>query len=133
MRGEVTHPPIFKQKQNQKKMYKVRKADKTGLRINESYEGETIEQKIERIVNNKEPITDGAPLIYTERKNGVQPEYDIRTDRFDIAIDAMDKVAKTYKARREERIKERENAKVVKMDQEGKQKDAGTADNTSDK
>ena len=28
----------------------------------EIYEGETIEQKVNRIVNNNEPITDGAPL-----------------------------------------------------------------------
>ena len=58
----------------------------------EIYEGETIEQKVNRIVNNNEPITDGAPIIFTERKDGVLPEYDIRTDRWDIAITAMDKV-----------------------------------------
>lgn len=93
------------------KMYKASKAPKTTLKRNTSYKGETIEQKIHRIVNNKEPIKDGAPLIYTERKNGVLPEYDIRTDRFDIAIDAMDKVAASYKAKREQRIKEREAKK----------------------
>ena len=53
-----------------------------------TYEGETIEAKVNRIVNNGEPITDGTPIIYTERKDGVLPEYDIRTDRWDIAIDA---------------------------------------------
>ena len=40
----------------------------TDLIINTSVEGETIEMKIERTTVNKEPITDGAPLIYTERK-----------------------------------------------------------------
>ena len=30
-------------------------------------EGETIETKVARIVQNKEPITDGAPMIYTEK------------------------------------------------------------------
>ena len=39
----------------------------------EIYEGETIEQKVNRIVNNNEPITDGAPIIFTERKDGVLP------------------------------------------------------------
>ena len=29
----------------------------------ETFEGETIEEKVERIVTNKEPITDGAPMI----------------------------------------------------------------------
>ena len=27
-----------------------------------------------------------------ERKDGVQPEFDIRTDRFEVAIDAIDKI-----------------------------------------
>ena len=67
----------------------------------EIYEGETIEQKVNRIVNNNEPITDGAPIIFTERKDGVLPEYDIRTDRWDIAITAMDKVNTDRIARRE--------------------------------
>lgn len=82
-------------------MYKKQQIPKTTIKVNESYEGERIEEKIQRIVNNKEPITDGAPLIYTERKHGVQPAYDIRTDRFEIAVDAMDKITKSHLARRE--------------------------------
>lgn len=54
------------------------------------YEGETIEAKVRRIVDSKEPITDGAPIIYTEKKDGVLPQFDIRTDRWDMAIIAMD-------------------------------------------
>lgn len=90
-------------------MYKTPKHTKTQFSINNSTEGETIEQKIERIVNNKEPIKDGAPLVYTERNKGILPEYNIRTDRFEIAIDAMDKVSKSIQARRENRQKEQEN------------------------
>lgn len=70
------------------------------LRVNKSTEGETIEQKCERIESNKEPITDGAPIIYTERGSGVAPEYDIRTDRFEVALDAMDTVSKAETAKR---------------------------------
>ena len=33
----------------------------------EIYEGETIEEKVARIVQTKEPITDTAPIIYTEK------------------------------------------------------------------
>ena len=84
-------------------MYKQNKFNKGTLKGIKTYEGETIEQKINRITNNKEPIKDGAPLIYTERKNGVQAQYDIRTDRFEIAVEAMDKVSKTHRAKREER------------------------------
>ena len=64
--------------------------------------------KMERIVNNKEPIKDGAPIIYTERKHGVAPQYNIRTDRFEIALDAADNIAKSYMARRENRGKNEE-------------------------
>ena len=32
------------------------------------------------------------PTINTEKKDGVQPEFDIRTDRFEVAIDAIDKI-----------------------------------------
>ena len=92
-------------------MYKQNKPAKTSLQVNNSYIGERLEQKIERIIQNKEPIKDGAPLIYTDRKDGVQPDYDIRTDRFEVAVDAMDKVAKTKLAQREERHK----AKVVEL------------------
>lgn len=86
-------------------MYKYNKIQATTINRNTSYQGERIEEKINRIVNNKEPITDGAPLIYTERKHGVQPEYNPKTDRFEIAIDAMDKVTKAHLAKREQNIK----------------------------
>lgn len=87
---------------------------KTTLRVNEAIEGETIEQKVERVTINKEPIKDGAPLIYTERKDGVQAGYDIRTDRFDVAIDAMDYVARSVQAKRDNNAK----MKIVKEDSE---------------
>ena len=65
--------------------------------------GETIEQKVERVVNNGEPIEDGAPNVYTERKHGVMAEHDIRTDRWEVATDAMDAVQKSTKAQREKK------------------------------
>lgn len=74
-------------------MYKRNNVNKTSLSINKSYEGETIEQKVERITLNKEPIKDAAPLIYTEKHEGVLPGYDIRHSKWDIAVDAMDKGA----------------------------------------
>ena len=76
---------------------------RTLISVNQSMIGEPLQTKIERIVINKEPIKDGAPLLYTERKDGVLPGFDIRTDRFEIAIDAMDKVSKAKIAKREAR------------------------------
>ena len=73
----------------------------TNVQRNISTIGERLETKLDRIVNNKEPIKDGAPLIYTERKEGVRASTNIKTDRWEVAVDATDKIAKSYAARRE--------------------------------
>ena len=78
---------------------------KSQLKSNEVYEGETIETKVSRIVNEKAPIEDGAPIIFTDRSDGILPAYDIRTDRWDLAINAMDAVNKAKIAKREEFMK----------------------------
>lgn len=82
-------------------MYKKVKYLKSSMQVSNVYEGETIEEKIRRVVNNKEPITDGAPIVHTERKDGVRPEFDIRTDRFDLAIQATDIISASRVANRE--------------------------------
>lgn len=91
-------------------MFKTQPRTKTTIKVNKGYPGETIEKKVARILNNKEPIKDGAPLIYTERKEGVKPSYNIRTDRFEIAVEAMQGVSKAHIAKREER------AKIIEME-----------------
>lgn len=63
------------------------------IKTNYEYQiGESIETKVKRITENNEPITDGAPIIYTSREDGVLPAYNIRTDRWDVAQQAMDAV-----------------------------------------
>lgn len=114
-------PAIFNNRINNKKMYKYKTPTPTTLRVNKGYVGESIEQKINRIVNNKEPITDGAPLIYTERKDGVVASTNIRTDRFEVAVEAMDKVQKAKIAQREERQKS-----VGEQGKEGMEKESKT-------
>lgn len=59
-----------------------------------TYEAESQVQKLRRITENKEPIKDEAPTIYTPKSKGVMPEYDIRTDRFEIAREALEKAGK---------------------------------------
>lgn len=59
----------------------------------EFQEGESIERKVQRIVGNNEPITDGAPIIYTKREDGVLPGFNIRTDRWEIAQETMNAIA----------------------------------------
>lgn len=101
-------------------MYKQTLRKQTTIKANESIQGEPIEAKIRRIVNNKEPITDNAPIVYTERKDGVQPAYDIRTDRWEVALDAMDKVSKTHRAKREERHKAKDEKPADDMGKQAK-------------
>lgn len=91
-----------------------------------AYEGETIENKVQRIVLNNEPIEDGAEIIYTEKKYGVLPQYNIRTDKWEIAQAAMDlaqqqRIAKsngTYEAWH----KENDNKKDKKDDADNTEK-----------
>ena len=78
--------------------------------------GETIEQKVERLVHNGEPIDDSSPRIFTERKDGVQAQYDIRADRWEIATDAMDAVQKSEKAKRGAKYKKITKDDIVKED-----------------
>lgn len=61
---------------------------------NLTYEAEPREVKLRKIINGESnDMEDGVfPTIYTEKKDGVQPEYDIRTDRFEVAINAIDKI-----------------------------------------
>lgn len=84
------------------------KNSNTYIDVNDSYLGETIEMKMERVVNSGEPINEGASMIYTDRKDGVRPELNIRTDRWDVALDAMDKVTKSQLAKRVEFYKKDE-------------------------
>lgn len=72
------------------------------------FEGESIEREIERLTTEKTPIESVSPQIFTEAKDGVLPEYDIRTDRWDVAMEAMDSVAASYRAKRENYQKQKE-------------------------
>lgn len=79
---------------------------KNSIHENPAFEGECIEQKIERLAQSNEPIiTDGtAPIMYTVRKDGVRQEFNIRADKWDIAQEAMAKVSNKYKEQRRQNI-----------------------------
>lgn len=83
--------------------------------------GESIENKVKRITENNEPITDGAPIIYTNRDDGVLPAYNIRTDRWDIAQDAMDAVNQANLAKSKDygKVKEEEKKTLDSTDMSG--------------
>lgn len=69
--------------------------------LSQEMEAKSLEQVLHEALSNKEPVkTNNNNLQYTERKDGVLPIYDIRTDRFEIARKASDKVNKTNSAKR---------------------------------
>ncbi len=103
-------------------MYKIPKYHRTNMKGVEKLQGEPIELKLERILNNNEPITDGAPEIFTDKKDGVKSAYNIRTDRWEIATEAMDKVEASKIAKKdaqakgkEEKAKAEKEAKVINL------------------
>lgn len=71
-----------------------RRPGKTTLRVNNVTKGEHMHVKLERIKSNNEPVDEGVPMIFTERSQGVLPNTDITTDRFDLAVQATDAMSK---------------------------------------
>lgn len=69
------------------------------IKIWNTYEAEPLEVKLRRKMKGgkvDEEEGDGKTwaIAYTEKKDGVKPEYDIRTDRFEIAREAMEVLEK---------------------------------------
>ena len=58
-------------------------------------EGRSIEEIMRNAIANKEPIKATANLTYNDRKDGVLPQHDIRTDRWEIA---QEQTSKTHAA-----------------------------------
>lgn len=76
----------------------TRDVQKTTLEVEPLEQGESIEEMLRRLTANNEPIPANVQEIFTPRENGVIPEYNIRTDRFDLAIDATNKFAASKQA-----------------------------------
>ena len=72
-------------------MRKVCKMTPTQLRRTPTEAGESIEEMLRRMTRNKEVVKEENPPIYTPLADGVIPDYDIRADRFDVAMEAQDK------------------------------------------
>ena len=82
-------------------MYKIPKRTATSIERNESIEGETIEQQIQRMITNGEVLGEEKELIYTKPSEGVIYGTDIRGDRQEKAIEMTEKVAQDVMRRRE--------------------------------
>lgn len=74
-----------------KRINKIRVNNFAGM-IKMTNPGETLIKKCQRILDEGEPLTDGAPMIYTPKQAGVRDDCNIRADKWAIAMDAMDRV-----------------------------------------
>lgn len=76
------------------------------LDINQAVEGAKLESKIEQLMHEHESTGEQtAPLLYTAREQGVKEATNIRTDRWEIAVEAAGRIARSYMAKREERAR----------------------------
>lgn len=74
-----------------KRINKIRVNNFAGM-IKMTESGETLIKKCQRILDEGEPLTDGAPMIYTPKQTGVRDDCNVRTDKWALAMEAMDRV-----------------------------------------
>lgn len=82
----------------------------------EIYQGESIEDYCARVVETNEAVEATVPMQYTDKKDGVLPQYDVRTDRWEIAQNAMDLATRSAVAKSEEQRLMREQKVEVPAD-----------------
>ena len=90
-------------------MRRINISHKGLITVNKTVEGEMIEDMIKRAVTEMTPIEENAPIIYTPRKEGVKAEYNVRTDRMDIALEAATAYNEHYYGQRQEYYKDTVN------------------------
>lgn len=111
-------------------MRKVRIPTIGKINKNDSYEGQSIETMIAKRMTGSDVEIGGKALMYTDRKDGVLPETNIRTDRFEIAQNALDIVERNRIARREAFYKEQSEKGKADMKIEPGGKGVGKTEST---
>lgn len=73
-------------------MYKQTSFSGGLINTDNTYEAKSLMCQLRKITEEQTPIEETAPIIYTNKKDGVLKEYDIKTDRFEVAMEAMGKM-----------------------------------------
>lgn len=68
---------------------------RTQIKRKPDHFGKSIEEEIRQAVASKSPIESSAEVVYTPLKDGVLPQYNMRTDRQEIALDLTEKYGKS--------------------------------------
>lgn len=76
----------------------------------EQFAGERLETLCQRMEEANEPISAERPLVYQERSEGVNPQYNIRADKWEHAQEAMDLLASKIREKRFSKMEELKKA-----------------------
>ena len=80
---------------------------KSKIKIDTKFlDGQTIEIQIARAMSVNEPIDNSSPLQFTKRADGVLPDFDIRTDKWEISQRAMTAVADKIRQNRTKKLQD---------------------------
>lgn len=94
-------------------IYVKKKMQSNHIKGNDHFEGVSLEKELKQInTQGIQPDRNITQVFYTQRKDGVLKETDIRTDRWEIGQDAMDHVNKEFQKRIDESLKTDETAKA---------------------
>lgn len=86
-------------------MRKPKWSPRTGnIQLENTYEAEGLEVKLRKMLENKEPIPEDWVTIYTEKSKGVEPQFNPRTDRWDIAMQTVGKIRYAENAEQTKRL-----------------------------
>lgn len=111
-------------------MIKPKKIQETSITQNETYIAtclaEKLRKKMEGISNDGVEIDESIPIIYTEKKAGVLPSTNIRTDRFEVAREAMEKINRAEAERYAKVMEKKKEMDGVKTALETKPSDGGS-------
>ena len=82
----------------------------TMISANSAFEGKFLFEEIEEYMNNENNLEDLKRIhkpIYTPKEAGVVAEYNIRTDRFAVAQNAMDIANRAWTEKQTDNLKKR--------------------------
>lgn len=99
-------------------MYNVPKKVRTSIKINDSVEGETIESRLERLVNNGDETIEGKELIFTRPEDGIVNAFNIRHDWWDEAAENSSIMAEKRSELDSAQLKKRKELLKKKQEEE---------------
>ncbi len=92
-------------------LYKKNKIKSNHLKGIEPFEGVSIEKEMQEVLSTNSPIQRTANnMYYTPRKEGVLPSNNIRTDRWELAQQAMQQANEDFQQRIKERIEKQKES-----------------------